>query len=210
MIIFLIGPPFSGKSSIGEFISKKYNIQYLRFKVLVDKYISENKRYSSLFLKNNYENKPYPTRISFDVLKTYFNNKDDYILDNYPKNITELKYLKAKYINKEKVFVIWVKTSKKVLLERINLRLYCKKCNLTFNSNDINQNQCSVCKNQLFHRKDDTIEIFLIRYNQYLKNKNKLIKEFSEFADIIKIKNNTNNKEDLFKEIDLKLLKYTF
>ncbi|MHB8443362.1 MAG: nucleoside monophosphate kinase [Patescibacteria group bacterium] len=210
MIIFLIGPPFSGKSSTAEFISKKYNIKYLRFKVLVDRYITENKKYGGFLLKNNYENKPYPPKISLDVLKTYFNSKDDYILDNYPKNIDELNYLKENYIDKEKVFVILVQTSKKVLLERISLRLYCKKCNLTFNSDDINRNHCPVCKNQLFNRKDDTIEIFLIRYNQYLKNKNELIKEYGEFADIIKIKNNTNNKEDLFKEIDLKLLKYTF
>ncbi len=205
MKIFLIGPPCSGKSSIAEYISKKYNIQYFRFKVLVNNYITENNKYSKFLIKNNYENKPYSPEMSFDVLKTYFHSENDYILDNYPKNIDELKYLKKEYIDKEKVFVILVETKKNILLKRLNIRLYCKECNLTFNSNNINLNQCPICQTRLSRRIDDTEEIFMIRYKQYLRNKNNLIREFNEFSNIIKIENNTNSHDILFQEIDSKI-----
>ena len=66
-----------------------------------------------------------PDKIIYDLIKEKIKNKENYILDGFPRNLKQANL--AKDIKIEKV--IYIKIPDEIVLDRLNGRLTCKNCN---------------------------------------------------------------------------------
>jgi len=94
---------------------------------------------------------------------------------------------------------ILIDVDKEVAANRACNRLICDKCKKVYNKELVDSKICISCGGNLISRDDDTKEVYINRYNTYMKETNPLISYYK--SRVIEI-NNNGKIEDLFKKID--------
>lgn len=160
MIIIFIGPPGSGKGTQSLLVSKKLDIPFLSTgEVLRLKAESGTDEGNSLkeMMKSG---QLIPSELINDFILEYLNkNSAGCILDGYPRNLEQAKFLR-KNINQD-VKVFYFDISHEVLVKRITGRFSCKNCGKIYNrffsrlKNDV---ECDVCQSTEFVTRDDDNE----------------------------------------------------
>ncbi len=169
MKIVILGPTGSGKSTQSEFISKLLKI----------KHINLGERFREIAKKNKYikkfvsEGRLVPNKITLKLIKN-LTNKEDYVLDGFPRDITQAKSFKEKID-----LVIFLKASKKKILERLSIR----------------------------KREDDTLEDIERKYHIYLKQTLPVVKYYKN-KKILATVNGTSKEKIVNEKIRKILIRY--
>jgi len=179
-------------------------------KILADKlkiaHISSGKIFRELGTKKeykyilNYLNKGIlvPDKTINELFQIQLSNKKfkkGFILDGYPRNINQAKFLLRNFnINK----VIYIKLSKSEALKRVLGRRICSnpKCQATYNINTSPKPKingiCDKCGSKLIKRDDESRESLLKRINIFINETKPLLEFFKK--KIIKINGNQSIK----------------
>ena len=188
MNLIFIGPQGSGKGTQAKIISEKLNLCHIstgdllrnvkgNLKEEVDSYINVGKLVpDELILKI--------------LIKELKKCKKGFILDGFPRNVTQAKKLKD-LININKV--IEINITDKQAIKRITSRISCKNCGAVFNkiTNPPKiEGVCDSCKDKLYVRDDDKEEFVKKRLNIYHNETEPIL----EIYDSIRV--------DGFQEID--------
>lgn len=184
MIIIMLGAPASGKGSVAEILSAKYNIPAISSGDIFRKNISEK---TELGIKaNEYMTKGQlvPDDLTVSMIKSRLaepDTKNGMILDGFPRTVKQaeaLDQMLAETGSKIDI-VINLETPEEEILERITNRRICSNsdCKAVYNTvlhpSKI-EGICDKCGSKLYQRDDDTIE----------KAKNRLAVYFEQTAPV--------------------------
>ena len=202
MIIALIGPPASGKGTIGEILSRRYEIPTISTGKILRELNEEIKNLNFNFssgqlIDDNTVNEIMLMRIQNDDCKNGF------ILDGYPRNLEQAKFLNS-YFNQSDIGIdkiIYLDLTEEVIKQRILGRIECGNCGKVYNINNYNYCYCEKCGTKLLKRSDDnekTLEKRLQIYNDLTSH---VIEYYKKMNKVTKI-DATKTIEEIIKEIN--------
>lgn len=195
MKLLIFGPPGSGKGTLADIFSRKYNIKHVSTGDIIREHIKNKDELGSRMINSKVSDLT-PDMIVNDIVKDRFSQKDldnGFILDGYPRTINQGKFLK----NLIKINgVIFVDLEDKKIINRISHRRICSNCgkiyNLNFNKPK-KEGVCDFCGGKLFQRKDDTPKIIKERLKIYKEKTHPLMELFETFQwPILHIKGDYN------------------
>lgn len=204
MNIILIAPPAAGKGTQAEMLEEEFKIPHISTGDLLRNSIKFNDKYSSKIRESIDKGLFVDDEIVVDLLTKRLEENDclnGYILDGFPRNIYQAK-LYDEYLNKNNKklgFVIIIKLSKEEAEKRINNRLSCGNCGRVYNINQKNLKPiidgiCDNCGSKLQKRKDDNIETYEVRYNEYIKDTKPIIDYYNSKDSIYYVDGNVDMK----------------
>ncbi len=113
MLIIIIGPTGSGKTTQAEFIAKVLKLKHIQ----TGKYFRKLAKKNKFFRKFIAQGKLIPDKPTLKIVNKLVKNKNNLILDGFPRNLPQAKAFKEKID-----LVLYLKTSKKELIKRLKLR----------------------------------------------------------------------------------------
>ena len=184
MNVIIFGAPGAGKGTQANNIAKKYYLHQVSTGDLLRDEIKAKSEIGKI-IENIISKGSFATdNIVNQLIKKTITNpkyKNNFVLDGYPRNINQAKYLELILNSDNQIinFVIFLKVSRDKLEKRILGRITCDKCNKIFNEyydkNEIDKHDCGI--NYLIRRGDDNFEVLINRYDEYM-NKTKPVLEF--------------------------------
>lgn len=196
--IVLLAPPAAGKGTIARYIQDKYNYRQISTGDLLREEAKANEEIRNLMKAGNFVS----DELVLNLFKKYVSNiKEDIILDGIPRNINQAVELGLILddLNIDFNRVIFIDVDKEVAANRACNRLVCDKCKKVYNKELVDSKICISCGGNLISREDDTKEVYLNRYNTYMKETSPLINYY--LNKVIKVENN-GSLDDLFSNID--------
>ena len=141
--------------------------------------------------------------ITFEVLKSHLGRdeyKKGFVLDGYPRNIRQAKLLD----NITSIdFIINLKLSDEIVIERISNRRTCTECGEMFNlitKPPQKEGICDKCGGELYQREDDNPEAIKKRLSVYREETEPLIQYYSE-KGLLKEVDGNQEMEKIFGDI---------
>lgn len=208
--IIFIAPPAAGKGTQAKFVTEKYGIPHISTGDLLRAASNGDDELSITISKLLSEGKLVSDDLVLELLKErleQFDCENGYILDGFPRNLTQAKKYEEilSNINMELGIVIFIDLAREVAQERISGRLSCPKCGAVYNSSiegsmPIKENICDNCGTTLIHRNDDDITTYGIRYQTYMKDTVPLLDYYQTIHKLYVVDGN-KSKDEIFKEI---------
>ena len=190
MIIIMLGAPATGKGSVAELLSKKYNIPAISSGDIFRKHVSEKTEIGELI--NSYISKGnlVPDEIVLRMLKERLEEpdvKNGAILDGFVRTVAQAEAFDKmlEEMNEKIDVVVNLETPEDEILERIVNRRICtnKQCkavyNLVLHSSKV-EGICDKCGSPLEQRSDDTLEKAKNRLDVYHKETEPLVKYYEK------------------------------
>lgn len=165
-IFILLGPPGAGKGTVGEVLSKIFNLPLISTGDLLRENV-KNKTDLGMKAKEFMDKgELVPDEIVVSILVERIKNKDceyGFILDGFPRNINQAEILE-KFINNNnnKVEVIYLKADDEFLIRRLSNRRICEKCGTIYHLINLPPKVdgiCDKCGGKLIQREDDREEV---------------------------------------------------
>ena len=197
--LILIAPPGAGKGTQAKMLCEKFNLVHISVGDLLrnqnDESLKEKMKKGILIDDNTILN----------LMKKRLNEDDitnGFILDGFPRNLNQAKALDG--ITSDINAVIYLEVPKQELLNRIMGRVICTKCGHVYNNlieklKPINNDICDICNSKLEKRIDDTVDIFLNRYDTYIKETQPVLEFYKNKGNLYKI--TSLDKDQIFNEI---------
>lgn len=189
MNILFIGPQGSGKGTQAELLGKKLEIPYISTGNIFRDNIANKTKLGNLAVKYINAGKLVPDKITNDLIKNRLaenNVKSGFILDGYPRNIKQAKFL-DNLAHLDTVFEVYISDKESIL--RISGRRSCK-CgavyHLKFNPPG-KKGICPKCGEKLFIRDDDTPLKIKERLKIYHSETKKLLDYYGKKGILINI-----------------------
>jgi len=188
MNLILLGAPGAGKGTVGEVISKKYEIPTISTGNIIRAALKNG---TEMGLKAKaYIDKGalVPDDVVIGIIKERLSNEDckkGFILDGFPRTIPQAEALDAMGIEITKALNIMVEDE--VIVNRMSGRLVCSKCGSSYhktNKKPQKEGICDTCAGELYQRDDDKPETVLERLKVYHEQTEPLI-DFYEKKGIL-------------------------
>lgn len=150
MRVVLLGIQGSGKGTQAAMLAKQFGVPHvdvgdlLRHRSLQGDVLG--KKIRALMDKGTL----IPDKISNHVVKEAIDEKSDWLLDGYPRDVAEAEFLDG---ITEVEHVIFLEISDKLAVERLSKRRMCEKCGAI---SDSSKKKCVACGGKLVQREDDT------------------------------------------------------
>ena len=209
--IIFIAPPAAGKGTQSKLVSEEYNIPHISTGDLLREEIAKG---TSLG-KSIKEDMEKGNLVSDEVITTLLKNritsadcKEGYILDGYPRNLTQAKIYNEllEELGYDKGVVIFFDIDKERALKRTLIRIICSNCGSSYNLlveelKPKKENICDRCGTELNTRKDDTEEVFIHRFDTYINSTKDLIDYYNELGLLHKIEVLDKPASVIFEEV---------
>ena len=190
--IILIAPPAAGKGTLADRLKKEFDYDYismgdiLREEAKTNEVIKEKMERGILIDDSE---------VLLSIKNKLAKVEKSYILDGFPRTINQAKAYDEYLLknNKSLGVVIYLDVPKEELVKRITSRLICPNCKKTYSSIKKEllpkkEGVCDVCGSKLMTRKDDTVEVFDQRYEEYQDKTKPLIDYYQEKDKLVTIK----------------------
>ncbi|MDR0739462.1 MAG: nucleoside monophosphate kinase [Mycoplasmataceae bacterium] len=189
--IVLLGAPGSGKGTLAQELTKRYNLKHLSTGDIFRKVITKNSPLGQQ-LKNIVAT---GALVSDDItnatIKTelleLINNHAGFILDGYPRTPTQADFL-ASIAQPDLVLLIDV--DRELAIKRIVGRRLCSKCGAIYNIYFKKPKVDNICDNDgefLIQRKDDNYETISKRFDLYQEVTSKLVEYYHNSKKLYRI-----------------------
>jgi adenylate kinase len=189
--IVLLGPPGAGKGTQAKVLSDKLKIVHISTGDIfrdIKKTDSELGRMLADYMNrgalvpDDIVNKIVVERLSKQDIK-----ESGFILDGYPRTRSQGEALDNALsgVDMNLDLIIYMKTSKDIILKRLTGRRICRKCGSIFHIENIppkTANRCDYCDSGLYQRDDDKEETVLRRLDIYQQQTQELIDYYSKKA----------------------------
>ncbi len=188
MIIVLVGPPASGKGTLGEKLSAHLGLPLIKVGQMLREIPPESPFYNPV---HNAMNRGLlaPQSIVGELLAKMVEDKakyeKGYILDGWLRDLVDLEYFDPKA-----TFVLYLNISKDVAVERINNRLVCTAHGHTYNklySPPKVDGICDYDRSTLTYRKDDDVKVLENRFKVFDSSTKKVIEYYRKKKQLIEV-----------------------
>lgn len=187
MKILLIGPPASGKGTVGEKLSLKLNIPLISVGELLRE-IPETNPLKDKIDKIMETGELVPQDIVAELLRQETSKKsadNGYIFDGWGRRKEDLTYFDPGFDK-----VILLEISPETALKRITLRRTCEKCGAVFNIEFVPskiEGVCDFCGGKLIKREDESEETTKRRLAIFYEDTKETIDLYKKNGKLIEI-----------------------
>lgn len=209
--IIFIAPPAAGKGTQSKLVSEEYNIPHISTGDLLREETTKETELGKTIKKDMESG----NLVSDEIITTLLRNriilpdcKEGYILDGYPRNISQAKIYNQllEELNYEKGVVIFFDIDKDLALKRTISRIICPECGSSYNLlvadlKPQKDNICDRCGHELKTRNDDTEEVFIHRFDTYIKSTKELIDYYKELGILKIIEVGEKSANEIFEEV---------
>ena len=202
MNIILLGSPGAGKGTQAQKIANKFNLNQISTGNLLRDEIKNKteigKEIEDIISKGDFATDEIVDKLLKKVVSDS-NIRNHIIFDGYPRNLHQAENLELilNSNNQSINYILFLKVPRSIIQKRILSRITCEICNKSYNENidkeEIKNHICGV-KN-LKKRKDDNQEVFMNRYDEYMKKTKPVLDFYSSRNNFYEI--------DGSKEIDV-------
>lgn len=179
MKIVLIGLPGTGKTTIGKILSSKLSFPLIGVGDLLREEAKKGTEEARIIKEYLEKGLIVPVEITNKILLRKLKNLNDFILEGYPRNVEQAKFLLTHFPD---VKVVLLKTPVEIIVQRLSSRRVCPKCGRIYNMIfDPPQNDeiCDICKVKLIRREDDEPELIRKRIKIQEKSLREVLDYFS-------------------------------
>jgi len=197
MKILLIGPPASGKGTIGILLSERLKIPIISVGKLL-RSINPRSPYYVGIKESIDRGDLAPNNIVGKILEKRVQDKDclrGYILDGWVRQLSDLDYFNPRFD-----LVLLLRISAEVSMRRIVGRRECKVDGSIYNiftNPPINPGICDLCGATLVQREDDKEEIVLKRLENYKEKTSPSLELFRKMGILTEV-NGDKSPEEVF------------
>ena len=209
--IIFIAPPAAGKGTQAKLVSEEYNIPHISTGDLLRDEISKKTELGLSIKEDMEKGKLVSDEIITTLLKkriTASDCKNGYILDGYPRNISQAKRYNEllEELNYQKGIVIFFDIDEKIALKRTISRIICPNCGTSYNLliDDLKpkkENICDKCNHELQIRADDNEKTFINRFETYINSTKELIEYYQNLGILYTIEVEEKPAKVIFKEV---------
>ena len=186
MRIILLGPPGAGKGTQAKALAKKLNLTHIATGDILRKNVAGGTHLGKQAKDFMDKGALVPDELVTAMLTERIGEpdaKDGFILDGYPRNITQAKTLDNMFKEKNMSIdsVIYLDTSEPVIIQRLSGRLVCSSCGANFHIKNMPPKKDMICDNcggKLYQRTDDQEATIRKRLEVYKKETSELIKYY--------------------------------
>ncbi|MBU1112198.1 MAG: nucleoside monophosphate kinase [Nanoarchaeota archaeon] len=179
MKIIMLGPPGSGKGTVSEKLEKDFNLFHLSPGELLREEVKKGTTIGKDIKKYIENGDLVPDQFVVEMVKLEVNDKEDYILDGFPRSVGQAKTIDDFGID----MVIYLDVPEKEVIERLSGRRTCPKCGAGFHIKYIppkKEGKCDLCGSSLIRRKDDDPKSVKERFRVYHEKTQPLIDFFKK------------------------------
>ena len=189
--VLILGAPGAGKGTQSSNIADEFGVEH----VTTGDALRANKDMDIGHMDTEYDTpRAYmdagelvPDEVVNEIVKTALTEADGYVLDGYPRNLSQAEYLDG--ITDLDV-VLYLDVDKGELVGRLTGRRVCDECganyHVEFNPPE-EESVCDECGGELIQRDDDTEETVRERITVYEENTEPVIEHYEEVGDLVRI-----------------------
>ena len=181
--MILLGPPGAGKGTQAKVLAEKLGLPHISTGDILRQSVLDSTALGKLAKGFMEKGLLVPDELVAKMLEDRFNQPDirkGFILDGYPRNISQAKTLED-ILRKKNLsidIVLYLDSSDQVIIQRITGRLVCKACGTNFHKTNMPpkvEGICDKCSGALYQRSDDTEITVRKRLEVYKKEVSSLI-----------------------------------
>ena len=209
--IIFVAAPAAGKGTISAKVCTEYNIPHISTGDLLRNEIAASSKIGMEIKSAMARGEFVSDEVITKLLKKRLEAKDckkGYILDGYPRNISQAKTYDniLKDLNYDEGLVVFLDIDKSLAMKRALSRVVCSKCGLSYNLINkeyapLKEGICDNCGSSLKTRSDDNEESFINRFNTFMKETYPLLEYYEKKGNLLKIKVDNITTDDIFDEI---------
>lgn len=194
--IILIAPPAAGKGTLSNILSKRYNIPHISTGDLLRQRASVDDEFGIELLCLLKSGDLVSDDIVLDLLRNRLAEpdcKNGYLLDGYPRNISQAKRLDSMLseLNLKCDLIVNLDIDMENAYKRISGRMSCPNCGATYNKNNIStlpkvEGICDECGSKLIVRADDNRESFIERFEVFNKYTLPVIEYYENSSNFVR------------------------
>ena len=181
--IILLGPPGAGKGTHAKWISTEYKLPHISTGDMFREAMASGSELGNKIKDIVNGGGLVSDELTCELVKERLSRPDcanGYLLDGFPRTIPQAEALKkfGPEIGREVNLVIDIECPSEVLVSRIAGRRVCPKCGASFNVNTMKPKKegiCDYCGTPLIQRKDDNVDSFKVRLENYYKSTEPLL-----------------------------------
>lgn len=166
--ILLLGAPCSGKGSLAQRISEKFNLSHISTGEIFRAHLREGTAFGEEIKQCMQEGILLPDRLVTNLTIAKLRSiKEGFILDGFPRTLSQAEDLQ-KYFDNLQAYHLYA--DDETVIQRLSGRLTCGSCGSIFNilfCPPIREGICDHCNETLIRRADDTREIVAERLLQH-------------------------------------------
>lgn len=213
MRFIITGPPASGKGSVAPFITKEYNILHISTGQMFREEIKKGTALGLELKKILDQGHLVSDELTDEMVRQRLDQddcKNGFLLDGFPRNINQAKYLDA-YLEEKGLkldFAIALVADKDIIIKRLIGRRVCQTCGKNYNiyfTQPKKEGVCDLCNTKLVKRSDDTLEIAEARLQIYNEETAPILKYYEEKGILLKVDGNLKESYDTFLQIKEKV-----
>lgn len=209
--IIFVAAPAAGKGTISAKVCTEYNIPHISTGDLLRNEIAASSKIGMEIKSAMARGEFVSDEVITKLLKKRLEAKDckkGYILDGYPRNISQAKTYDniLKDLNYDEGLVVFLDIDKSLAMKRALSRVVCSKCGLSYNLINkeyapLKEGICDNCGSSLKTRSDDNEESFINRFDTFMKETYPLLEYYENKGNLLKIKVDNITTDDIFDEI---------
>jgi adenylate kinase len=188
MYLVLLGPPGAGKGTQAKRLAERLFLPHISTGDILRKNVLEGTDLGKQAKGIMEKGLLVPDDLVARMLDERFNNPDikkGFILDGYPRNLSQAKTLDEilKRKNIAVGLVVYLNTSDQVVVKRLTGRLVCSKCGANFHTVNMPpklKGICDNCQGALYQRSDDNEDTVLKRLQVYKNEVASLIEYYKQ------------------------------
>ena len=189
--VLILGAPGAGKGTQSSNIADEFGVEH----VTTGDALRANKDMDIGHMDTEYDTpRAYmdagelvPDEVVNEIVKTALEEADGYVLDGYPRNLSQAEYLDG--ITDLDV-VLYLDVDKSELVDRLTGRRVCDDCganyHVEFNPPE-EEGVCDECGGELIQRDDDTEETVRERIGVYEENTEPVIEHYEDEGELVRI-----------------------
>ena len=188
MNILIMGGPGAGKGTVSKKIVEKFKVLHISTGDIFRSEIGKQTPLGVEAKKYMDQGKLVPDEVTNPMVKSFIEKQDvrnGYLLDGYPRTLAQAQafdcLVKGSSLEIDKVLTLEIPFDK--LAQRVTGRRLCKGCDAIYHTEyhpSKVEGICDICGNELYQRKDDTIESLRVRLEEYAINAKPILEYYGE------------------------------
>ncbi|WP_049907737.1 adenylate kinase [Haloferax elongans] len=197
--ILLLGAPGAGKGTQSKRLAEEYDVEH----VTTGDALRANKDMETEYgTPRSFMEKGelVPDAVVNEIVKAALEDADGYVLDGYPRNLSQAEYLtEITDLNA----VVYLNVAEDELVERLTGRRVCSECGTNFHVK-FNQPEeagvCDECGGELIQRDDDTEETVRERLSVFDENTAPVIEHYRDEGVLVEV-DGEQTPDEVFEDV---------